>query len=217
MGLSRTQVGTRRCGFLFGVPAVSIKSYPECELCLASKEEVSYGSWSNEEDSVAFLRSVIKQSGLFTIYSEVEGEILQPRMDCEDKSVRIDMILSPTQKAISAGWRSGPLGVECKKSGIKLNIPFLQVDDYTRAAWNLKNGFKIMCQYYFIWPFRKTHGFAASLMAQKRIGTLEHVEGRFVDVQLKFFTGEMKALTWTKQDDSVSVGELKSGSKVGSR
>ena len=175
----------------------------------------SEGDWQNEAESVAYLKEVLQKTGLFTIYNEVEGRIIQPRPFCEEKGVRIDMVLSPTSKLNKAGWKSGCIGIECKKSGIKINHAFAQAQDYSRTVWRLKSGFLLMCEYSFVWPFPKTHGFLASIMAQNKIGTIQNTDHSEWGC-LKFYCGENKVLKYYHSTGIAEIGAC-FGNKAGSR
>lgn len=180
------------------------------------KSPKSTGEWQTEDDSVSYLKPILTTSGLFRIYNQVEGRIIQPRPFCSDKKMRIDFILSPTARLRSAGWSGGPMGLECKKSGLKINEPLAQVLDYARTIWLLPSGYMFMCQYFFIWPYHKLHGFYASIMAQNRIGTLSYDDRHFAK-SLSFYCGEQKAIKYSFLSDKIEIGDLSFGFKAGSR
>lgn len=179
--------------------------------------QYSYGHWDNEKDSVIFLSDLLKSSGLFSIYNEVEGNLTSFDPFREYKTMRIDMIALPKAQMINRGWPAGAIGIECKKSKIKINHAFVQAEDYSRTVWRLKTGFLMMCQFYFLWPYRQTHGFMASQMAQKRIGTLSHSENSFKGPKLQAFCGETKVFNYYFKTDELEIGNLNFGFKSGSR
>lgn len=179
-------------------------------------EYTSFGDWETETESVEYVKDLLKRSELFNIYREVEGQIMHPRPFCEEKGVRIDFILTPKDKLRNAGWNGGPIGLECKKSGIKLNSPLAQVMDYSRTVWLLKNGYMFMCQYYFIWPYHKVQQLFASIMAQNRIGTCSYEANNYRKT-LGFFCGEAKVIKYDFESSNLSVGKCDFGFKTGSR
>lgn len=181
------------------------------------ENQFSYGKWEKESDSVAFLHDIIKTSGLFNIYNEVPGRLTHIRPFSEYKNMRIDMILSPTQKLQKMGWLGGAIGVECKKSNTKINTTFAQAEDYAHTVWRLPSGFLFMCGYYFLWPYRKTHGFLASQMAQKRIGTLSHGNNQTQGYHFQAYCGEAKVFRYYFEKDQIEIGKLDFGFKNGSR
>jgi hypothetical protein len=175
----------------------------------------SEGDFKTEAESVAFLKELLKQTGLFTVYNEVKGQIIQPRPFVEKVDVRIDFILSPKPKLMNAGWPYGTMGVECKKSGLKINKAFSQTLDYSHSVWKLPSGFLFMCEFHFLWPFPKTHGFLASIMAQNKIGTL-HNDARPDWGSLKFYCGETKVLKYRHSTGEIAIGKPH-GNNSGSR
>ena len=183
-----------------------------------NRNPVSFGDWEDEKSSVAYLLNIIDKSELFKVFREVEGSLLQPRLHSSEKTMRTDLILKPNLKLVQAGWDGGLIGIECKKSGLKLNLPFAQSLDYARTVWRLNNGFHIMCEYFFLWPYWSVGGFAASVMAQQRIGTVEfqqYADPKWNILRLK--CGESKVLYYRTETDEIDVGPLKSGHKSGSR
>jgi hypothetical protein len=181
------------------------------------EEKYSYGSWSTEQESVAFIKDLLVKSQLFTIYNEVKGRLLFMKPYQEQIGMRIDMVLSPKPKLCNAGWDRGAIGLECKKSGLKLNHPFAQAEDYSNTVWKLPVGFLFMCEYSFLWPFHKMSGFRASQMAQKKIGTLEYEDAEWGGPTLKFYCGEAKVIKYRFRNDSIEIGNLNFGNQTGSR
>jgi hypothetical protein len=183
---------------------------------MSSEDKTSCGSFQTEEDSVSKLNELLNVGNFFRIYQEVKGELLHPRPRAVLKKLRIDFILVPNQELVSAGWPHGPIGIECKKSGVKINEPLAQVLDYSRSCWFLPKGFTIICQYFFLWPYIKSHGTVASIMAQNRVGTVEEYNTKYGHL-LKFYTGEDRILTIDLNNKSIAVGKCESGKKTGSR
>jgi hypothetical protein len=203
--------------FAAPTPCICPHCKKEIDPCEAGNT-VSFGLWEEETASVAFLKAILDTSGLFNVYQEVCGTILQPRLHTIDKNMRIDMILSPKPKLLGSGWDRGVIGIECKKSGTKLNHPLAQAMDYARTVWRLPSGFQFMCEYFFLWPFRSVHGLAASIMEQQRIGTVDYkgYDNPEFNV-LRFKCGESRILKYQPHNDVVEVGNVNSGRKSGSR
>jgi hypothetical protein len=204
--------------FAISTPCICPHCSKEIDPC-ESGNTVSFGNWETEKESVEFLVEVIGKSDLFKVYKEVEGTIIQPRLQTPiNKTMRIDLILYPMPKIMGKGWARGVIGIECKKSGVKLNHPLAQSMDYARTVWSLPSGFHFMCEYFFLWPFRAVHGLAASIMEQQRIGTVEYKEYNNPEwTYLRFKCGESRILSYSPFNDSIDVGSTKSGRKSGSR
>jgi len=175
----------------------------------------SLGNWDKEADSVSYLDKIIRSTSLFTIYPEITGNLLFMKPHQKQQGMRIDMIISPKPAMVLAGWDRGAIGIECKKSGEKINHAFAQACDYSNTLWQLPNGFTTMCEFSFLWPFPKMGGFAASQMAQCKIGTLSHKDGNWP--VLKFFCGESKVIKIDLTNNQVEIGKLNFGNKTGSR
>jgi hypothetical protein len=188
------------------------------------EELYSFGSWDKESDSVAYLKNILNQTGLFKIYNQVSGQLLfmkpgqerQRKADQDQQGMIIDLVLWPQHPLVLAGWDRGLIGIECKKSNVKVNHAFAQAYDYSLTVWKSPLGFRFMCEFFFLWPFRKMGGFAGSQMAQNKIGTLECVENSD-GPHLKFYCGENKVLKIRLRDNNIEVGKLTFGDKTGSR
>lgn len=176
-----------------------------------SRVHETSGSWMTEAASAAELDARLARMGLFRVYSEVRGELLQPRHGQHEKTVRIDRILVPRASLLALGWRLGAIGIEVKRSGIHLGPPLAQAMDYTRAAWSLR-GVHIMLGAVFLWPMDKVHGPVASLMVHNRVGSAS-VDGQSIHLRL----GEENVLRLQWGTDEPDVGTIDSGHKVGSR
>ncbi len=127
---------------------------------LYSGEEPSLtcGEYALEVDSAKAFDAAVEQSGLFKIWCEVPGELLQPLPGKKEKDFRIDRILCPAEKLRAAGWTKGLIGVELKRSGEKVGPPLSQCLDYLRAAWTLPSGVRVLIDYCFLWPLQKCGG-----------------------------------------------------------
>lgn len=177
------------------------------------------GDFATEPEAWAMFDRVVNRSGAFRVYSEVDGEYIQPRPETESKGARIDRILIPLAKAIDAGWKAGAIGVEGKKSGHKIGKLVAQALDYTRVVWRLDEvrhrpgppGMLLMTEWVFVYPLDCPKGDIESVMAHNRIGNASLING-----ELRLACGVPYGLI-IKPDGSVIARELTMGRKRGSR
>lgn len=128
------------------------------------------GEYATEQDSVAALLPIINRDH-WLVRQEVSGWLLQPRIDTEGSGkTRIDIVLQPTRLVMEAGWRYGMIGLECKRSGVKLGRVISQAMDYTRCVWEMPSGIDVMTRMVFIWRCDNVKSDIESVMIQHRIG-----------------------------------------------
>lgn len=139
-----------------------------------TRADYTYGGWLTEESSAKEFDWQVSETGLFNVFTEVQGDPLQLRVGQELKSMRIDRVLSPTPKLRESGWTLGPFGVELKKSDVKIGPVIALAIDYRTCAWYMPHGYKVVLDFIAIWPINKQHGTTASFMAQQRIGAISH-------------------------------------------
>jgi hypothetical protein len=176
-------------------------------------DSVTIGDFETEVDSCVALDDALQQAGLWRIYREVPGTLLQARPAQQVGRLRIDRILTPTNALIDMGWRHGVVGIEAKRSGIKIGPPIAQAMDYTRAAWTLPPyEVKVLLDWVFIWPMSAQSGTIASILAQHRIGCAK--ADRWTLLHLK--TGE-ENLIKIGRDGTIEIGAGANGRKAGSR
>lgn len=169
--------------------------------------------YPTEADAAAAFDDAVAATGLFANHCEVRGTLTQPRPGQIDKSVRIDRILIPNQKLIDLGWHHGIIGVEIKRSGVKLGPALAQAMDYTRSTFTLEGGdFLIVPTWVLVWPAENEHGPLASLMAQNRVGVVE--SNQWATLRLRI--GEMTLLHVSRAGE-IRVGNQTAGRKAGSR
>ena len=171
------------------------------------------GHWLTEEASAAAFDAAIGDR-YWRVYPEVTGTLTQPRPCQERKEMRIDRILTPSAELIRLGWRHGSIGVELKKSGIKLGEPVAQAMDYSRSVWTLKDAghTRIWLDYVFIWPMPKQGHLAASILAQNRIGSATPMGDG-----VHFKAGECKIVYVYPNGEIDLPGYTAPGAKAGSR
>lgn len=134
--------------------------------------EAACGSYVDEAEGLIDFDERVKRSGLFRSMAEVRGELVHTLPGTEDKTMRIDRILFPTEKLIACGWKHGYVGVEAKKPGEKMGPALAQALDYMRTAFiSQQNGARIMLNWIVLWPFEAPSGPTESVLAQNRIAT----------------------------------------------
>lgn len=173
---------------------------------------ITRGGYATEADSAAALDMVLDECGLWRVFSEVRGRLLQPRPAQLDKSLRIDRVLVPTERLLKLGWRHGIIGVEIKCSGHKTGPPIAQALDYSRAVWTLPGGFSVWLDYVFVFPMGAIAGPLASVLIQNRIGWA-YGGKRYLTLTCGQNLIDIRHGAVVRLDDR----ELASGRKVGSR
>lgn len=179
----------------------------------ASNESTTCGYFRTEDDAWKAFDAAVDKAGAFKTYVKVYGEYLQPRVATEIKIAEIDRILVPNQKAIDAGWNGGIIGVEGKKSGVKLGPPVSQALDYSRCAFRLANNFWVHPLWVFVFPMEKQNGPLQSLMYQNRIGTVEFSYCR----SLVFSTATCTGVIHITPNGDLFAKQVEGGNKRGSR
>ncbi len=174
---------------------------------------ITTGEWATETASADALDHRLLASGLFRIYSEVRGVLMQPRPGQIDRAVRIDRLLVPTERLYEHGWHHGVIGVEIKRSGVRIGPPLAQAMDYVRSSWAIR-GVWMQLGGVFVWPMDKQYGPLASVMINQRVGSASF--SSWSQLHLRF--GEQTVLR-VDRDGLVTVGyqSVDSGRKVGSR
>lgn len=174
-------------------------------------------SYPDESAALLDFDTRVERSGCFRIYREVEGHIVQPRLDVKQHEVYIDRVLVPTSKLITAGWPHGPLGVEAKHGATEKNVgkTVSQALDYARAVFRIRPSaggwYWVMLEWIFLFPF-PSGGVLGSIMAQHRIGTVLPAWG----MGLAFETNGVGAIRITDAGE-VTARELGAGRKAGNR
>ena len=167
------------------------------------------GDWHTEEDSCVALDAILGELGLWRVYREVGGLLIQPRGVQNQLSVRIDRVLIPTARLLGMGWRHGAIGIEVKRSGEKIGPPIAQAMDYLRSVWQLPS-VKVMLDWVFIWPMCPQSGTVESILAQQRIGSACATKWNKL---LLSCGNNILRVSW---DGTVEIGAGTNGRKVGS-
>jgi hypothetical protein len=154
-------------------------------------------------------------SQFFRIERQVEGRPYGPTPTDDVKDYRIDRVLVPLAAAKAAGWSIGPVGIECKRSNVKIGKPIAQALDYRRAFWHTEATPEVWFAlgFVFLWPLEVQHGPIASVMAQNRIGTISpNADG------LSFMlANHCMASIATDGNCRININADRFGRKVGSR
>ena len=180
---------------------------------------ITCGGYEDEISSGKHFDECIEKSGLFEIWREVTGEMIQPLPGMNNKNhYRIDRILNPTPRLREAGWTRGLIGVELKKSSIKVGQPLSQIQDYLRCVWNSPSNIKVFLDYVFLWPLDKCGGPMASMMAQNHYGgvCLKYSETSEW-YRLQFSIGEQFVLLYYFNPQRIEIQNLNVGRRTGSR
>jgi len=193
---------------------MAITEPPALALHGGSGAHETCGEWSTEAASAAELDVRLAHHRLWSVYHEVRGQLLQPRPGQVDKTVRIDRVLLPSQRLHEAGWRHGAIGIEIKRSGIRLGPPLAQAMDYTRAAWIIPEarGISVLLSMVFVWPMDPVHGPLESVLLHNRIGSASF--SSWASLHLKFGS---ETVIEIDRAGEFRLGEGDSGHKVGSR
>lgn len=175
---------------------------------------VTIGQWPDEASSARALDASLAQTTLFRVYREVWGTLTQRRPGQDGKDLRIDRVLVPTGELLKRGWTHGAVGIEVKRSNIKIGPPLAQSMDYSRTAWTLPEtgGIKVWLDWVFLWPMDRQTGPMASILAQNRIGCAYST--RWTVLHLK--CGEQNLIK-IERDGQIDIGEARNGQKAGSR
>lgn len=197
-----------------GVPMGDAMSEPLPILEYEGRDCFTIGKWATEDESAAALDSILAWTSLWTVYREVCGALAHPRPMQLNKAVRIDRVLVPKSRLIDLGWVHGAIGIEVKRSGVKIGPPIAQAMDYSRAIWTLPSsaGIKVWLDWVFVWPMQRQIGTVASILAQNRIGCA--YGSVYAPLHLK--SGEQSVIRIRSNGD-VDIGDASNGRRVGSR
>ena len=136
----------------------------------------------------------------------------------QHKNFRIDGVLIPTQWLLARGWPFGCIGLELKKSNVKLGRPIAQSIDYMNSSWNLSDDQSKQLSYVAIVPWHgPTSGPMLSLASQLRIigGRLDGDNFCLYPLGGKGCGAQSSTVTITPTDVEWTDGET--GRKNGSR
>lgn len=190
-----------------------------CVSCLHAY--VTCGNYKTEVDACKAFDEAVIRSGAFKMWKEVNGIMTQPKAweaETLKQRYRIDRVLSPTSKFAEAGWNNGLIGVEIKRSNIKIGGPWAQSEDYLRCLFTLPLGIQAALNYVFIFPAKKTMGATASKMAQSHTGTCCLNYGQNSEWhRLEFFLGEQSLILCSLNTGGIKVANLNVGNRTGSR
>jgi hypothetical protein len=127
------------------------------------------GDYDDEQDSSQAFKSAVNQAH-WIVHQEVSGLLPYMGQRGGNNRVRIDFVLQPTSELVSAGWSFGLIGVECKRSGVKLGSVCNQAADYVNALWQLRCGTTAVLSHVFLWRCPTIAGNVLSMMINQRLG-----------------------------------------------
>lgn len=137
------------------------------------------GSFATEADAAEHLDALIDLvADLFAVTKEVSGTRQYSRPQQTQTGVRIDRVLFPKKKLLAAGWHSGVVGIEIKKSGHPAGPLVAQAEDYMQSVFTFESGVSVCLNSVFLFPAFTAAGIAASILAQRRIGFAGERDGR---------------------------------------
>jgi len=176
--------------------------------------EVTIGNFKTELDAYKEFDEVIESTDVFRLYKQVEGRVIFHHHWKEDKrNLIIDRVLIPTQKTQDAGWTLGIIGVEIKKSGVKIGPPLAQSEDYLDAVWFItKAKLAIHLSHVFIFPCGELHNNMASVCAQSHLGQFN-----LTRYKIHIKTGESTLFYYNIITDEISCKDNVNGKRIGSR
>lgn len=173
------------------------------------------GEYQMEADAEEAFDQAVKASGAFKTFKRPRGTHISPRPGQKPQGVEIDRILWPLPELRSQGWPTGPIGVELKKSGVKVGPPISQLIDYSRSSFQVTNGLWITTEWNFLFPMAPIHGNLESIVAQQRLG------GAFISHRgrLTFHSGAARTLArfGPAPDWDIRPKNFNHGRKTGSR
>ena len=179
----------------------------------SSDEWLTTGNYPDEPAAVAALLAALGDRW-FKPYREVVGSYLYTRPLTEECQPRADLLLRPLAAAVDAGWSHGVIGVECKRSGVKLGPLVAQVLDYQGAVFYPDGGTGVVPTYWALWPAGRITGPMDSILVQRRILTADVASARG-GVWVLFRNSGCVPLRVST--DTLRVGSLANGGKRGSR
>lgn len=174
------------------------------------------GSFATEEDAAKHLDTLLESvADLFAVTKEVNGTRQHSRPQQSQVGVRIDRILYPKKKLLNAGWRSGVVGIEIKKSGHPAGPLVAQAEDYMQSVFTFDSGVSVCLNSVYLFPSFSVAGIAASILAQRRIGFAH--EDRAGRLTLTINNTSLLRFAFEGDFQIGTSQQLKCGMKVGSR
>lgn len=138
---------------------------------LYGKEPKTSGDFATEEDACDTFDDAMEEhaSGLFRVYKECQGWYMHGKVGAKETQCRIDRILIPTA-ACKEKWGFGAIGVEIKKSGVKVGRVACQCIDYRSAVFEVENCM-IHLNQVFVFPLVSFgNGAIQSVVCNYRVG-----------------------------------------------
>ena len=171
------------------------------------------GTWATEALAEDFIVRFLECSGAFHVYRQPTGTPLRRYhfQDQPKRTLRADVLLTPSRRLREAGWSGGSIVIDAKKSGVKIGPGLNQLADYLNTAWRVPGGTAVLADFAFLYPAAKQCGPLASMMAHNHVGT--------ADVQygvLRMYCGETRVLSVSPAQE-IHIGRTDFGHKIGAR
>ena len=162
-----------------------------------SRRAFTTGPWQDEDETrQAFVESAKADPRFSSVYEEVEGRYVAQMPHDKVRDPRIDVVLIPSTDLRTAGWCHGAIGVEVKAPGKRVGPAAAQCIDYTRATFNVMNGFYMPLSMVFLFECGVVGGDLESVMVQNRVGTCRMAGNR----TLRFFRGGSEVVSLERPD-----------------
>jgi hypothetical protein len=157
------------------------------------------------------LLGFLDKHSLFVHYRQVVGEPLWKHHFQTFNSVRADLLLLPDQRLIDAGWRSGAIVIEIKRSGEKIGPGLNQAIDYTNTAFYIDGDVAVIPTFAFLFPAPEQAEAVASIMAHQHLGS-----AFFDHSVLHFYCGQSRILS-VSDEGNIRLGKPNIGRRLGRR
>ena len=169
------------------------------------------GQWQTEAAAEKVLVEFLEKHSLFVFYRQVIGEPLWKHHFQSFNSVRADLLLLPDRRLIDAGWRSGAIVIEIKRSGEKIGPGLNQAIDYNNAVFYIDGGVAVFPTFAFLFPTPQQGEAVASIMAHQHLGS-----AFFKRSALHFYCGHSRILSISNEGD-IRLGKTDIGRRLGRR
>lgn len=135
-----------------------LEELKQLKVSSCSLGQTTCNNFQTEKEAEQFFDSCVN-SDFFVAEKQVKGRRIyddkpQKADQQNGQNLKPDRILYPTKLAFDSGWKWGPIGVEIKKSDIKVGPVFTQVLEQRQALYYSKHlhGARIMPMIFAIFP-----------------------------------------------------------------
>ena len=170
-----------------------------------AESQCTCGNFNPETEAEKFFDSHINPEYFYN-EKQVKGRRLyddKPIVGGNGQNLIPDRILYPTHKAYSDGWIYGPIGIEIKKSGIKLGPVFAQVLEQRQSIYRSEylHGARVMPLLFAIFPADKIMNNLGSISVTQSILSCSY---KSYNKCLKFYAGNIGVLSIGKNGFEVN-------------